>query len=77
MATLLLNLIKQQYGPHPLGKPDSREALVGLFMKSPHGRRLFNRVLGDVSESPRFKRAQRKSLQGVFTAEEAVRLVVD
>ena len=77
MATSLLNLLKQQYGPHPLGNADCQQALVGLFTTSFQGRGLFNRVMGDARQSPRFKRAQRESLRGVFTAEEAVRLVLD
>ena len=35
MASSLLNLFKQQYGPHPLENPDCRDALVGSFTKSP------------------------------------------
>ena len=77
MATSLLNLLKQQHAPHPLGNADCQQALVGLFTTNFHGRGLFNRVMGDVRQSPRFKRAQRKSLRGVFTAEVTVRLVVD
>ena len=50
---------------------------MGLFTARFHGCRLFNRGTGDVIQSPRFNRAQQKSLRGVFTAEEAVRLVVD
>ena len=77
MATSPLNLLKQQYGPHPLGNADCQQALVGLFTTSFHSRGLFNRVMVDIRQSPRFKRAQRKSLRGVFTAEEAMRLDVD
>ena len=77
MATSLLNLLKQQYGPQPLVNADCQLALVGLFMTSFHGRGHFNWVMGDVRQSSRFERAQRNSLRGVFTAEEEVRFVMD
>ena len=76
MATSLLNLLKQQYGQHPLRTADCQQALVVLFTTRFHGPRRFNRVMGDVRQSPRFKQAQQKSFRGVFTAEEAVTLVV-
>ena len=77
MATSLSNLFKEQYGPHPLGDANGQLALVGLFTTSFHGRGLFNPVMGDLRQSSRFKQGQRNVLQGVFTAEEAVRLVMD
>ena len=59
--------------------PSRKRGLPASSCGPVHDKLLWPRTfqLGDVRQSPRFQRAERKSLRGLFTAEEAVRSAVE